>query len=116
MLKRTLCAALVALAACGPSGKPPSEPIGKQVHEDGPPPDAAPPAALTAEECGGLLDHLALLMEKGMPPEEWAAGKDELAANRDQFIKACQDGELTRASYECMLRAQDLPALKDCAP
>lgn len=115
MLKRTFAALLLAVAACGGSSKPPSEPIGKQVHEDGPPPAPTAPANLTAEECSGLFDHLALLMEKGLPPEEWATGKDELAASREQLIQECQAGEVTRSQYECMMRAQDLPAVNDCA-
>ena len=109
---------LAALGACG-GGKGASDPIAKKQFVDGPPPaDAAPPVStkLSEAECGGLFDHLAQLMHEGMPADEWAAGKDDLAAERDGMIKDCQEGETTRAQYECLMRATTLNDIPDCVP
>jgi hypothetical protein len=106
---------VLALAACGRSNKPPTgDPVAAKQSQDGPAPAAKP--SLSEAECTELFDHLAKLMQEGMPPDEWAAGKDELAAERDSVIKECQNGDTTRAQYECMMKAERLEQVKSCVP
>ncbi len=107
-----------ALGACGGGGKGADEPLGKKQHVDGPPPGGAPAAdaKLSAAECTGLFEHIVALLEKGLPPDQWEAGKQDLAAERDRMIKDCQEGETTRAQYDCMMRAAELSQIPDCVP
>jgi hypothetical protein len=99
-------------------GQGASDPLAKKQYVDGPAPDAAPAPSekLSEAECSGLFDHLVKLMQEGMPPDEWAAGKDDLAAEREGMIKDCQDGETTRAQYDCLMRASELAQIPDCVP
>jgi hypothetical protein len=109
-----LLLALCAACAGSKHEKSTSEPIAAQVYDDHPAP--APAAKLSEAECTRLFDHVAELMEKGMPPEEWTAGKDDLAAERPGMIKDCQDGETTRVQLDCMMAAGDLAGLGKCVP
>ncbi len=105
--------------ACGGSKHGGSgEPVASRQWQDGPPPTDAAPAQgkLSEAECTTLLDHIAKLMEEGMPPDEWKAGKDDLAADRARLIKECQEGETTRAQYNCLIRVEQLNGVKDCVP
>jgi hypothetical protein len=109
-----------ALAACGGGAKSSgaNEPTASKTWQDGPAPAAtpAPDAKLTEGECTQLFDHIVKLMQEGMPPDEWAAGKDDLAAERPTMIQDCQDGETTRVQYTCLVHASTLAQLKDCVP
>jgi hypothetical protein len=108
----------VALGACGGGKKDAREPVAAVTHEDGPAP-GTPPAAtgpLTEEECTRLFDHVAELMQKDMPPDEWAAGKDDLAAQRGEMIQGCVGGDLARTQFDCVMRATTIRAFPDCVP
>jgi hypothetical protein len=118
---KTTTTALLALAlfACGGGHKDTSDPVAAKQHEDGPAPaatPAAPTGPLTEAECTKLFDHVAALMQKDMPPDEWAAGKDELAAQRGEMIQDCQGGNLSRTQYDCVMRATTIQAFPDCVP
>ena len=119
MLGLAFLAGSLALA-CGGGAKSTgaNEPTASKSWEDGPAPDAAPApdAKLSERECTQLFDHIAKLMQEGMPPDEWAAGKDDLAAERATMIQDCQDGETTRLQYTCLMRAGALAQVKDCVP
>ena len=108
---------LFLLGACSSSPKPvtPTEPVAPNGPSEAPPAED-PDAKLSEAECTQLFDHIVELMQAGMPPDEWAAGKDDLAAERPNMIKECQDGETTRAQYKCLMAAKQLNAVKDCVP
>ena len=117
----TVVGSLLALGACGGGGKPPSnEPVASKEWQDGPPPaDAAPAedAPLTMAECQQLFEHVVELMRAGMPPDEWAAGKEDLEQGRDEMITGCfAEKRVSRVQYRCMLAASALEQLKDCVP
>jgi hypothetical protein len=108
------------VAACGggakSSGANANEPVASKTWEDGPPPAPAADAKLSEAECTKLFDHIVALMQAGMPPDEWAQGKDDLAQEREGMIKDCQDGETTRTQFNCLMAASALPQVKDCVP
>src|SRR6185369_16060439 len=85
-----LAGALALASGCGGAAKSSgaNEPVASKSWEDGPAPDAAPApdAKLSESECTQLFDHIAKLMQEGMPPDEWAANKDDLAAERATMI------------------------------
>jgi hypothetical protein len=120
LLLGSVVAAAALASACGGGAKSTgaTEPVASRTWEDGPAPAAtpAPDAKLDERECTELFDHIVKLMQEGLPADEWAAGKDDLAAERTTMIQDCQDGETTRVQYTCLMHATALAQVKDCVP
>lgn len=119
-----LIALLLSFVACGGPAKstaPPVDPAPVPVDQ----PDAgvaategdAGSAALTATECDRLVDHvvgLAAAMRTGeasSTDEEIAAAKERL---RTEMRASCLP--LSRAMYDCVMRATDAAGVAACQP
>lgn len=127
-----IAVSLVVLGACGgstggTSTTPEPDVTGAPVTET---PDAGAPAAtepasaaLTAENCEGLLDHMSqLLYEEKIRvlPEAERPTKEDLQLAKDQLrqemMQQCVGAAPALFAYDCAMAAQNIQALGACMP